>query len=310
MRWRYFCLHYVPARLSLLRRMASYSVEERGSLYSASYRLFFKNSDGLPISPWQDIPLFANPERTVLNMVVEIPRWTTAKMEICTTEALNPIKQDIKKGNMRFVNNCFPYHGYIWNYGAFPQTWEDPGHQDARTGCKGDNDPLDVCEIGTKISKRGDVKQVKVLGTLALIDEGETDWKILAIDVNDEKAANINDIGDIETVMPGLLQATVNWFKIYKMPTGKPPNQFAFNSEPKDKAFAMGVIEETHSQWNDVLSGKSAKGTLNLTNTTLSGTDDHVQASDAVPIIQNSPPLGPAKPVPESVDDWWYVSVK
>ena len=29
-----------------------------------------------------------------------------------------------------------------------------------------------MCEIGTKIAKRGDVKQVKVLGTLALIDEG------------------------------------------------------------------------------------------------------------------------------------------
>ena len=29
-----------------------------------------------------------------------------------------------------------------------------------------------MCEIGTQIAKRGQVKQVKVLGTLALIDEG------------------------------------------------------------------------------------------------------------------------------------------
>lgn len=29
-----------------------------------------------------------------------------------------------------------------------------------------------MCEIGTCIAKRGEVKQVKVLGTLALIDEG------------------------------------------------------------------------------------------------------------------------------------------
>jgi inorganic pyrophosphatase len=34
---------------------------------------------------------------------------------------LNPIKQDVKKGKLRFVNNCFPHHGYIWNYGALPQ---------------------------------------------------------------------------------------------------------------------------------------------------------------------------------------------
>jgi len=105
-------------------------------------------------------------------MVVEIPRWTNAKMEINRGEKLNPIKQDIKKGKVRFVNNCFPYHGYIWNYGAFPQTWEDPAHTDPKTGAAGDNDPLDVCEIGSVVAARGEVKQVKVLGTLALIDEG------------------------------------------------------------------------------------------------------------------------------------------
>lgn len=31
-------------------------------------------------------------------MVVEVPRWTNAKMEIDTANPLNPIKQDIKKG--------------------------------------------------------------------------------------------------------------------------------------------------------------------------------------------------------------------
>lgn len=88
-------------------------------------------------------------------------------------EKLNPIKQDVKKEKLRFVCNCFPHHGYIWNYGAFPQTWEDPSHTDADTGCKGDNDPLDVCEIGYRVAKRGEVRQVKILGCLALIDEGE-----------------------------------------------------------------------------------------------------------------------------------------
>ena len=55
------------------------------------------------------------------NMVVEIPRWSNAKMEIATKEILNPIKQDVKKGKLRYVKNFFPHHGYIWNYGALPQ---------------------------------------------------------------------------------------------------------------------------------------------------------------------------------------------
>lgn len=42
-------------------------------------------------------------------------------LKIATKDPLNPIKQDVKKGNLRYVHNCFPHHGYIWNYGALPQ---------------------------------------------------------------------------------------------------------------------------------------------------------------------------------------------
>jgi inorganic pyrophosphatase len=41
--------------------------------------------------------------------------------QISKEELLNPIKQDVKKGKLRFVRNCFPHKGYLWNYGAFPQ---------------------------------------------------------------------------------------------------------------------------------------------------------------------------------------------
>lgn len=44
----------------------------------------------------------------------------------------------------------------FFNYGCFPQTWEDPTfvHPDA-DGCRGDNDPLDVVEIGARIIRPG-----------------------------------------------------------------------------------------------------------------------------------------------------------
>lgn len=58
-------------------------------------------------------------------------------LQISKEGTLNPIKQDIKKGKLRFVANCFPHHGYIWNYGAFPQTWENPDHIEPSTSCKG-----------------------------------------------------------------------------------------------------------------------------------------------------------------------------
>jgi inorganic pyrophosphatase len=57
------------------------------------------------------------------------------------------------------------------------------------------------------------------------------------------------DIEDIEKLMPGYLRATVEWFRIYKIPDGKPENQFAFNGEAKNAEFALSVIEETHKFW-------------------------------------------------------------
>ena len=67
----------------------------------------------------------------------------------------------------------------------------------------------------------GEVVPVKILGTIALIDEGETDWKLLAIDTRDPMAGRINDIEDVEEYMPGLIKATVEWFKTYKVPDGE-----------------------------------------------------------------------------------------
>ena len=43
-----------------------------------------------------------------------------------------------------------------------------------------------------QVANRGEVLQVKVLGVVALIDEGETDWKVLAINVNDPLAEKMN----------------------------------------------------------------------------------------------------------------------
>jgi inorganic pyrophosphatase len=54
----------------------------------------------------------------------------------------------------------------FFNYGCFPQTWEDPTyvHPDAE-GCRGDNDPVDVCEIGARIVGPGvsDASESRIL---------------------------------------------------------------------------------------------------------------------------------------------------
>lgn len=99
----------------------------------------------------------------------------------------------------------------------FLQTWEDPNSMHPETKAKGDNDPIDVCEIGEEVGYPGQIKQVKILGTMALLDEGETDWKLIAIDVNDPLAPKLNDIEDVERHLPGLLRASNEFWRIYKV---------------------------------------------------------------------------------------------
>jgi len=287
--------------------MTVYTVEEKGCRNSLEYRLFFKDGEGNPVSAMHDIPMLAGDG--LYNMVVEVPRWTNAKMEIDLKAALNPIKQDVKKGKLRYVANCFPHHGYIWNYGAIPQTWEDPNHIDSSTNCKGDNDPIDVCEIGSTIHPRGSVLKVKILGVFAMIDEGETDWKVIAIDINDPLAENFNDIHDVDKIMPGFLKATVEWFKIYKMPDGKPVNEFAFNGEAKNKEFAENIVAGTHESWKKLTSRETdAKGVV-TTNTTLKNSDS-IAPSEALVILGAQPEQGEDLSLPEGVDKWHYVSLK
>lgn len=275
-----------------------------GAPHTLEHRIYIEK-DGVPVSPFHDIPLYANEQQTVLNMVVEIPRWTNAKQEISKEEALNPIKQDTKKGKLRFVRNCFPHKGYLWNYGAFPQTWEDPNVTHPETKQNGDNDPLDVCEIGELVAKPGEVKQVKVLGVMALLDEGETDWKIIVIDVNDPLAPRLNDVEDVERHLPGLLRATNEWFRIYKIPDGKPENQFAFSGECKNKKYAMDVVRECAEAWEKLITGKTPKGDISLANTSVPHSNDRVDpASLNIPQGEDKTPA----PIDPSIDKWFYIS--
>ena len=90
----------------------AYSLEEKGSLYSTDYRLYFSKllqmavsalfflspeSGDRYISPFHDIPLYADTAGSVFNMLVEIPRWTNAKMEVCSSAVLAST----------FHNSCF-----------------------------------------------------------------------------------------------------------------------------------------------------------------------------------------------------------
>jgi len=105
----------------------------------------------------------------------------------------------------------------------------------------------------------GSVTEVKPLGVLAMIDDGELDWKVIAIATDDELAKEYNDIDDVPAAVKDGIR---EWFRWYKTPDDKPLNGFGFDEKWLDAKAAGEVIEETHEAWKKLRSGDTDAGKL------------------------------------------------
>jgi 3'-phosphoadenosine 5'-phosphosulfate synthase len=226
-----------------------------GRFGSKTFRLFSTEYDSM----WHDVRLRPSGESgDIINMVTEIPMYYTSKMEVQKKLENNPIAQDTNDdGSSRYYTYGTPF----FNYGFIPQTWEDPDLKSSQ-GYGGDNDPLDVMEIGSTPLRMGSIQPCRVLGSLELIDEGETDHKIICIALNDKDASSIQSLEDLERVKPGHIDTLKDWLKRYKTSDGKPENSLA-SEIPKTTNEAMAVIEETHVRWK-TLCGKDGTSVYQL----------------------------------------------
>ncbi|KAJ9465893.1 ATP sulfurylase 1 [Diplonema papillatum] len=221
------------------------------------FAAYFHDDGGKIISPWHDIPL---KQGSVYNMVVEFAKGTNAKMEVQKELEFNPIKQDTKKGLARY----YTYGMAFFNNGMFPQTWEDSAVKDEANNF-GDNDPLDVMEIGSAPLPMGSVVPVKILGSLGLVDGGETDHKIIAISVNDPDADQINSIQDVAAVKgKAFVERIVDWLRRYKTTDKSDPDKAALNTFLREAEFfsaaeATSIIEHTSRLYQNLIDGKAEK---------------------------------------------------
>lgn len=84
----------LPAGHDSTKMAPQYTVRKIGAANTLEHRVYIEK-DGVPVSPFHDIPLYANEQQTILNMIVEIPRWTNAKLEVCL----------ISLGFLRFISS-------------------------------------------------------------------------------------------------------------------------------------------------------------------------------------------------------------
>jgi 3'-phosphoadenosine 5'-phosphosulfate synthase len=240
---------WVPYSVQQVQPKLASGVSARGAYGSVGFKLTFKSTTSKAIiSPWHDVPLRDN--SGLFNFVVEIPMYSTAKMEVSKDEPGNPIMQDTKDGAPRYYTYGVPF----FNYGLLPRTWEDVNHVDADTSATGDGDPIDVIELGVGPLPMGAIVPVKVLGSLALIDEGETDHKIIALRKDDPHFNSINTVSDLQRYRPGVVDQLVDWLKNYKTSDGKGVNSLK-QDKPTTPQEALDIIEEVADFYQELISG-------------------------------------------------------
>merc|ERR1719357_1021298 len=153
------------------------------------FSLTLNCADDSAHSYWHDVALES--DGGLFHFVSEIPHHACQKMETMPKTENNPIKQDDKNDLPRYMK----LGKYPFNYGMLPQTWESPFDVDPYTGYAGDTDPIDAIEIGGFSLQAGGVYKVKVLGAMAMIDDGETDWKLIVLsEGSDLEYEDITDI--------------------------------------------------------------------------------------------------------------------
>lgn len=138
---------------------------------------------------WHDVPRGDNiPEE--VNVIIEIPKNSPNKYEI-----------DKKTGLIALDRANYSQHPYPFDYGFVPQTlWED-------------GDALDVIVLTTFPLAVGVLVRVRPVAVMEMIDGGESDYKIIAVPVDDKRW---DDVQDLDHLNKHNLKEYKHFFETYK----------------------------------------------------------------------------------------------
>ena len=138
----------------------------------------------------------------LVQAVVEIPAGTNKKYEY--NKQSKSFEIDQKNGKDRIIQ----YLPYLGNYGFIPSTYSDPDKG-------GDGDALDVLILSESV-QTGAVVEIIPIAVLQLIDDGELDYKIIAIPHNPEQQIiKANSLKMLSDSHPEIMQMIAFWFLNY-----------------------------------------------------------------------------------------------
>lgn len=136
------------------------------------------------------------------NAVIEIPAGTNKKFEY--NKDTQSFEIDKKEGKDRVVQ-FLPYPG---NYGYIPSTFSDPEKG-------GDGDALDVLVL-SESAATGSILEIVPIAVVKLIDDGELDYKIIAVPFNkNDRIINANTYKEFTQKFPEVKTIIELWFLNY-----------------------------------------------------------------------------------------------
>jgi inorganic pyrophosphatase len=144
---------------------------------------------------WHDVPLGDDAPQEI-NVIIEIPKGSANKYEI-----------DKETGLIKLDRANYSSAPYPFDYGFAPQTlWED-------------GDPLDVVVLTTFPLHPGILVAVRPVAVMDMVDGGESDYKIIAVPVEDKRWEDVQDLADVNKHS---LKEFQHFFETYKALKGKP----------------------------------------------------------------------------------------
>jgi len=180
---------------------------------------------------------------SLVNVVIEIPAGTNQKWEV--NKITGQIEwEQITPDSFRVIN-FLPYPA---NYGFVPQTLL-PG------ASGGDGDPVDVFVLGSAIDREKIVK-VKIIGIIHMLDDNESDSKILAV-TTDKPGLVVNSYKELNKNYPGIIDIMKLWLLNYKG-TGK-VKVISVNDEKE----AMHYLIKANDDYIELLKSKAGNGQNN-----------------------------------------------
>lgn len=191
-----------------------------------------------------------------------------------------------------------------------PQTWENPNLRHPFVNEPGDNDPIDFFDISQADPGHfGQIRQTKILGGIAPNDGGETDWKIMVIDIRDPIAPYVNSVEDVEKFRPGVTGAFYDWFRYYKVARGDGVIPIVGGAYQNASFITEHVLPQGHEWWFDLISGKEDPDGLDVGQTSFPEFEGFVEPAEAgetfgVPVRDA---VLPAAGKPGVFDQWYYL---